>query len=180
MANTKDLTGSIITALVITVFVVIAALIVSTVLSNSVFTDIPTTGTTSDDEVTFALGNYTLSIESTHPTAECSNIEIINSTGGEEIIGNGNYTFYYPLCIYEVQADSAYLDSEVNVSYDYSYASGTSLAGVNSTEISEDFGEFVTNLIAFLAIVGTIIGVVWLVYYVRRLFDKDGLQNISA
>lgn len=52
---------------------------------------------------------------------------------------------------------------------------------INTTAISDSFGTFVTNLIAFLAVIGTIVGVVWLVMYVKKLFDKkEGLQNISA
>lgn len=52
---------------------------------------------------------------------------------------------------------------------------------INTTAIANSFGSFVTNLIAFLAVIGTIVGVVWLVIYVRKLFDKkEGLQGISA
>jgi len=52
---------------------------------------------------------------------------------------------------------------------------------INTTTISTSFGTFVTNLIAFLAVIGTIVGVVWLVMYVKQLFDKkSGLQGISA
>ena len=57
----------------------------------------------------------------------------------------------------------------------------SSLTIINTTAISNSFGTFVTNLIAFLAIMGSIFGIVWLVMYVRRLFDKkEGLQGISA
>ena len=57
----------------------------------------------------------------------------------------------------------------------------TSLTIINVTAISDQFGLFVTGLIAFLAIIGTIVGVVWLVYYVKLLFDKKkGLQGIAA
>ena len=56
-----------------------------------------------------------------------------------------------------------------------------SITIINVTSLSEQFGLFVTGLIAFLAIIGTIVGVVWLVYYVKALFDKkSGLQSISA
>ena len=56
-----------------------------------------------------------------------------------------------------------------------------SITIINVTTVSEQFGLFVTGLIAFLAIIGTIVGVVWLVYYVKALFDKDtGLQGITA
>jgi len=57
----------------------------------------------------------------------------------------------------------------------------SSLTIINTTAISNSFGSFVTNLIAFLAVIGTIVGVVWLVMYVRKLFDKkEGLTNITA
>ena len=57
----------------------------------------------------------------------------------------------------------------------------SSLTIINTTAIADSFGDFVTNLIAFLAVIGTIVGVVWLVMYVKKLFDKkEGLQNISA
>lgn len=52
---------------------------------------------------------------------------------------------------------------------------------INVTLLTEQFGLFVTGLIAFLAIIGTIVGVVWLVFYVKALFDKKtGLQSITA
>lgn len=57
----------------------------------------------------------------------------------------------------------------------------SSLSIINTTELSESFGTFVTGLVAFLAIIGTIVGVVWLVSYVKKLFDKkEGLQGITA
>lgn len=57
----------------------------------------------------------------------------------------------------------------------------SSLTIVNTTAISESFGSFVTNLIAFLAVIGTIVGVVWLVMYVKKLFDKrEGITDITA
>lgn len=57
----------------------------------------------------------------------------------------------------------------------------SALTIINTTEIAESFGDFVTGLIAFLAIIGTIVGVVWLAKYVRKLFDKDeGLTNLTA
>lgn len=51
---------------------------------------------------------------------------------------------------------------------------------INTSAISASFGSFVTNLIAFLAVIGTIVGIVWLVMYVKKIFDKkEGLQGIS-
>ena len=57
----------------------------------------------------------------------------------------------------------------------------SSLTIINVTAISNSFGEFVTGLIAFLAVIGTIVGVVWLVFYVKALFDKKkGIGAITA
>ena len=57
----------------------------------------------------------------------------------------------------------------------------SSLTIINTTAIADSFGTFVTNLIAFIAVLGTIVGVIWLVMYVKKLFDKkEGLQGISA
>ena len=57
----------------------------------------------------------------------------------------------------------------------------SNLTIINTTAIADSFGTFVTNLIAFLAVLGTIVGVIWLVMYVKKLFDKkEGLQGISA
>lgn len=57
----------------------------------------------------------------------------------------------------------------------------TSITIINTTLVGIAFGDFVTGLIAFLAIIGTIVGVVWLVFYVKALFDKkQGIQAISA
>lgn len=57
----------------------------------------------------------------------------------------------------------------------------TSITIINVTLLGIQFGLFVTGLTAFLAIIGTIVGVIWLVGYVKTLFDKNtGLQSISA
>jgi len=57
----------------------------------------------------------------------------------------------------------------------------SSITIINVTALQNSFGAFVTGLIAFLAIIGTIVGVVWLVSYVKELFDKkNGLQAITA
>ena len=57
----------------------------------------------------------------------------------------------------------------------------TDLTIINVTTISTQFGLFITGLLAFLAIIGTIVGVVWLVFYVKMLFNKDsGISTMTA
>ena len=77
--------------------------------------------------------------------------------------------------------DAIYIGEDINATYTFAYTSTRNPTGVNISQIQEQFGLFVTGLLAFLAIIGTIIGVVWLVFYVKQLFDKkDGLQGITA
>jgi len=57
----------------------------------------------------------------------------------------------------------------------------TSLTIINTTTISENYGAFVTAVLAFLTIGGTIIGIVWLLKYVKGLFDKkSGISGMTA
>ncbi len=62
----------------------------------------------------------------------------------------------------------------------WTYVSGESCpAGVNPSEIGENFGSFITGLLSFLGIMGVILGVLWLVMYVNKLFSKGGLNDIG-
>jgi large-conductance mechanosensitive channel len=57
----------------------------------------------------------------------------------------------------------------------------SSLTIINTTSISTSYGAFVTAILAFLTIGGTIIGIVWLLKYVKGLFDKkSGLNGMTA
>jgi len=57
----------------------------------------------------------------------------------------------------------------------------TTLAIINTTTISTQYGAFVTAVLAFLTIGGTIIGIVWLLKYVKGLFDKNsGISGMTA
>ena len=185
MANQKigkNVINSVVIGMLVVIMVVISALIVATITSSSIFNDIPTTGTNTNETLTNVtnITASTFAIISTASDATCTLTTIVNATGGESVAA-GNYTFTGVGCTLILNDTSTYIGEDLNVTYDYSYASGTSLAGLNASEISEDFGQFVTNLIAFLAVIGTIVGVVWLVLYVRRLFDrKQGLQGITA
>jgi len=57
----------------------------------------------------------------------------------------------------------------------------TTLTIINTTYLSEQFGAFTVAIIGFLGTIGTIIAVVWLIRYVKELFDKkQGLGNMTA
>jgi len=57
----------------------------------------------------------------------------------------------------------------------------SSLTIINTTEISDAFGSFVTAVIGFFAVIGVIIAIVWLIGYIKPLFDKkDGIQSFAG
>jgi len=173
--------NSVAVALLVVIFVVISGLIVATITSNSVFTDIPSAQTaTNETNAWLNETAYTLSNAGANGFAS----PVITAIWGEQ---GGLYNVSIATANASVTSGgivtnaTAYTNANVSYSYTYTVASGTSLAGVNVTNISNAFGTFVTNLIAFLAVIGTIVGVVWLVMYVRKLFDKkEGINNLTA
>jgi large-conductance mechanosensitive channel len=57
----------------------------------------------------------------------------------------------------------------------------TAMTIINTDELKGNFGGFVEGLIGFLVIIGVIVGIVWLVSYIKTLFDKkQGLGDLSA
>ena len=178
--KSKNLISTIMTVMIVVILAVVSALIIGTFLGNSVFDDVPVTGTNTNETLT-NVTNITASsfaILSTYPTATCTLSNVHNATGGE-LLGAGNYT--YSSCSIILTNLSSYIGEDLNATYDFSRPSGTNTAGLNVTALSNNFGLFVTGLVAFLAIIGTISGVIWLIVYVKQLFDKKtGLQAISA
>ncbi len=57
----------------------------------------------------------------------------------------------------------------------------STLAIINTTNISTSYGAFVTAILAFLTVGGTIIGIMWFFKYVRPLLSKkDGISGMTA
>ena len=57
----------------------------------------------------------------------------------------------------------------------------SSLTLINTTWIGIQFGLFVTALLGFLAVIGVIIAIVWLISYIKPLFSKeDGIQTFAG
>ena len=52
---------------------------------------------------------------------------------------------------------------------------------INVTELTDGFSAFVLGIITFLGIIGIIIGIVWLISYLKPLFSKDeGIQSFAG
>lgn len=182
MANKgKEIVNSVIIAMLVVIAVVLGALIIATVTSNSTFTDIPSAqSTTNETGAWLNETDYTLANAGVDGFASPVITAIWGAEGGEYnvSIATANATVTSAGVVTNA---TVYTNDNVSISYTYTQASGTSLAGLNVTTVTNSFGTYVTNLIAFLAIMGTIIGVVWLVIYVRKLFDKkQGLLGVTA
>ena len=178
--NETNLMRAISIAVAVVILAVISALVISSILGSSIFDDIPTTGTNTNESLGTVANvvNVTFDIISTQSGATCSLGTINNATGGEVVFETGNYTFY-PDCNLIMIGASPYNGTALNATYGFSYDSGTSLAGVNVTAIADDFGEFITGLLGFLGIIGIVLGVIWLIMYVAKLFSKGGLNDLG-
>ncbi len=176
----KTIFASIALVVGVVILISISGLIVGEVLGSSVFTDVTTNGTNSNETLT-AVDNATITsfaILSSFPSATCTLSEVFNATGGEAI-GSGNYT-QPTSCQIFAGNDSVYIGGDWNVTYAYTNTDFANLGGVNITQIAEAFGEFVSGLITFLGIIGIIIGIVWLLSYLAPLFSKEeGLQSFG-
>ena len=163
---------------VVILFIAVLALIVGTILGNSVFNDIGATGTVTNETGAYinATG-YTLADASVAGFSSPTITALFNATDDTIIlVGNASVSSV------GVVTNSTVTNWEnVTLSYTYSRTSGTNVAGVNVTNLSNAFGGFVTGLIAFFAIAGVLIGILFLIKYVVKLFSKDdGLGGITA
>jgi len=60
-------------------------------------------------------------------------------------------------------------------------AAFTAITIINVSALSETYGDTVVAMTAFLVVSGTIIGILFLIKYVIKLFDKErGIQSITA
>lgn len=56
----------------------------------------------------------------------------------------------------------------------------TSLTIINTTALQSTFGSFVTAITALVVVGGTILGVMWIMPYVKKLLGKKSGLNMSA
>lgn len=52
---------------------------------------------------------------------------------------------------------------------------------INTTTLTTSFGSFLSAIFGFFALAGTVIAIVWIVGYLKSLFDKkNGLGTLAA
>lgn len=173
----KEITRAVILVLTVVLLVAIAALITGSVIGSEAFSG--TSGTESN-ELT-SLDNITaqnFDILGSRSTAVCTVTGVGNLTGGETIT-SGNYTLPTSCSILAAD-DSEYIGEDWEVNYTWT-TPGAAGGVINLTVLTNGFGGFVSGIVGFLAVIGIIIGILWLVVYIKPLFSKsEGIQGFDA
>lgn len=173
----KEIISAIVLVLTVVLIAAISALIIGSVLDSEAFSG--TSGTESN-ELT-AVDNITaqnFDILGSRSTAVCTVTGVGNLTGGETI-ASGNYTLPTSCSILAAD-DSEYIGEDWAVNYTW-ITPGDAGSVINITELTGGFGSFVSGIVIFLAVIGIIIGILWLVVYIRPLFSKsEGIQSFDS
>ena len=171
---------SVVIVMAVIILVLVSALIIGSFIDSSAFqTTISGTVTNETLSAMDNVTNTTLAIKSTYSNAICSLSSLVNTTGGETV-ASGNYTFYPSACNLILSATTGYNNTDLNATYTYTSVQN-SIGGLNTTWVGEQFGLFVTALLGFLAVIGVIIAIVWLIGYIKPLFSKeDGIQTFAG
>ncbi len=172
----KNIIGAVILVMVVVLISAIAALIVGSVLGSEVFSG----SSGSSVENLTAVDNITtqsFSILSTDSFATCTLLAVQNSTSGTALT-SGNYTQPTGCSILATES-SEFIGFNWEVNYTF-VRPGSAGVAINITTLTTGFGAFISGIVIFLAVIGIIVGVMWLVSYIRPLFSKeDGIQSFD-
>ena len=152
--------------------IVFFALVLGSILAIDIFTNIDASGTETNETLSALdnITNATFAIVTTYPTAVCTLTDIVNTTGGEDIAA-GNYTNVN--CFIILEDDSEYIGQDINVTYTYTATTSNTLAGINVDALSAIFAAFVVAVTAFVVIGGTLLGILWILPFIKPLFKKN-------
>ncbi len=177
--RSKAIFGAIALVVGVVILIAIAALIVGSILDSDVFS--VTEGTNTNETLSDVSNITTLNfaILSTNPNSGCTLLFVTNSTDGVSI-GSGNYT-QPTSCQLLASAGGAigtFNGTDWNVTYNFL---DDSKLIINASELTDGFSAFVLGIVTFLGIIGIIIGIVWLISYLKPLFSKDeGIQSFAG
>ena len=176
----KRVVQSVVLVMGVIILVLMSALIVGSLVNSSSFADTVTTGTNTNETLS-AVDNVTAStfaIITTYPNAICVLDSVVNASNAVNVT-SGNYTFTGDGCTIILEDDSEYIGEDLNVTYDWTNTQ-SNVGGLNTTWIGVQFGLFVTALLGFLAVIGVIIAIVWLISYIKPLFGKEGIESFGG
>ena len=158
------------------------ALIISSILGTAIFSNIASSGS-ADNETILDVSNITARTVTNAGLDEfvMAVSAITNATDGV-VIDAGNYTLTTNGTIIATDAGAVdiFNGTDWNVTYTYTYDTATTLSGLNVNTVKSQFGAFITAILSFIGIGGTIIGIVWLLKYVKELFKKDGISGMTS
>lgn len=155
--------------------IVLFALVIGSILSISLFQNIDASGTVTNETGGYInTTGYTL-LYSTETDIAYTNVAIINVSDNVTILA-GNYTVSAAGVV--TNATAATYD-DVLITYDYAYESTATLAGINVNALSAIFAAFVVAITAFIVIGGTLLGILWILPFIKPLFRKDALGMAS-
>ncbi len=152
--------------------IALVSLILGSILGLAIFQNIDLSGTT-NEEILTAVDNITatdFAILAISSNADCTLTNVTNSSNGGTLAA-GNYT--EGTCTIILADDSEYIGFDLNVSYTWEYESTATLAGINVSALSTIFGAFIVAITAFMVIGGTLLGILFILPYIRPLFKKD-------
>ena len=179
----KKIIESIAIVIMVVIVSVIGGLIIGTILDSSTFDNIFISDSASNETI-LAVSNITFrTVANAGLDSFSMTLGIVTNATDGAIIDSGNYTSTSNGTIIATAggAISTFNATNWNVTYTYTYDSGINPTRLDVDNVSDQFGLFITGLLAFLAIIGTIVGVVWLVFYVKMLFNKkSGLNTLTA
>jgi hypothetical protein len=177
--NGKRIVNSIVLVMGVIILILMSALIVGSLVNSSAFqTTLSGTETNETLSALNATVAQTFDVIGTYPNAVCSLTSVVNATDAT-VVPATNYTFTADGCTLILVALSPYIGEDVNTTYSYTSAQN-SIGGINTTWVGIQFGLFVTALLGFLAVIGVIIAIVWLISYIKPLFSKDGLESFAG
>lgn len=173
----KKVLNSVSLVMVVVLIIAIAALIVGSVLGTEAFGG--TSGATVENLT--AVDNITaqsFSILSSAQFSTCTLLAVENATTGTAI-ASGNYTLPTSCSIIATDA-SGFIGFNWEVNYTF-VDPGLAGSVIDIAGLTTGFSGFASGIIAFLAVIGIIIGVMWLVSYIKPLFSKEeGISGFEA
>jgi len=150
--------------------IVFTALVLGSILGISLFSNIDATGTVANETAYINTTGYTL-LYSTETDIVYDSVVILNATDNTTIAA-GNYTLSAAGLL--TNATAVNYDS-VLVTYGYTYETSSTLSGINVNALSAIFAAFVVAVTAFITIGGTLLGILWILPFIKPLFKKNAL-----
>ena len=151
--------------------IVFFALVLGSILAVDIFSNIDVDSSVVNDSAGYINETGYTFVFSDQTDIAYTNVAIINNSDNVTILA-GNYTVS-AVGVLTNATEQDYTD--ILISYDYAYESSSTLAGIDVNALSAIFAAFVVAITAFVVIGGTLLGILWILPFIKPLFKKDAL-----